>query len=83
MTNNALSSKERILRQVRGQEVDCIPSIGGWMNGVKNISCLAGISIEEYMKNPMAGVVKANLALGVDGMVRVCDIKAGKLNQSK
>lgn len=64
-----LNSKERILRCIRGEETDCIPSIGGWMNGVKNIASLAGLSIEEYMAKPLGGVVKANLALGVDGMV--------------
>lgn len=69
MPNVKLSSKERILRTIRGEKTDKIACLGGWNNGARNVSELAKISIEEYFKNPLAGVVKANLALGVDGMV--------------
>jgi hypothetical protein len=69
MTSRKLDSKERIIRTVKGEEVDCIPPIGGWINGVKNVAALAGLSIEEYLANPVGGVIKANQALGVDGMV--------------
>lgn len=69
MSSKKLTSKERLIRQARGQEVDSIPSIGGWMNGAENLAEIAGISIKEYLSNPAAGVVKANIALGVDGMV--------------
>lgn len=65
-----LTRKERLTRQARGQEVDRVPSIGGWMLGVQNVSAIAGISTEEYFRDPLAGVVKANLALDVDGMVQ-------------
>lgn len=64
-----LTSKERLTRQARGQEVDRIPSIGGWMEGVRNMAYLAGISVQEYMQDPLQGVVKANLNLGADGLV--------------
>lgn len=33
-----LSRKERLLRQIRGQEVDLIPSLGGWIGGVRNLA---------------------------------------------
>lgn len=66
----ALSHKERILRQIRGQEIDRVPSLGGWILGIPNLAALAGISIAEYLSNPLAGVVKANLALDVDGMIQ-------------
>lgn len=65
-----LTRKERILRQIRGQEIDRVPALGGWMLGIPNIASLAGISIAEYMADPLGGVVKANLALDVDGMIQ-------------
>ncbi len=65
-----LTSKERLVRQIRGQEIDRIPSIGGWMNGAANLASLGGTSLERYLADPMAGVVKANFALGVDAMVQ-------------
>ncbi len=64
-----LSAKERITRAARGQEVDRIPSLGGWMNGVRNLAALAGITVEQYLTDPRAGVIRANRALDVDGMV--------------
>jgi len=47
--------------------------------GVSNLADLAGISVETYLADPYQGVVKANLALGVDGMIDPAvptDIKA-------
>lgn len=69
MSLKEFSPKERILRQIRGQEVDCIPAIGGWMEGVANLAHIGGISVDAYLANPMAGVVQANRRLQVDGMV--------------
>jgi len=65
-----LSRKERLRRQIRGQEVDRIPSLGGWIGGVRNLAQLAGISTDQYLADPLAGVIKANLALGVDGLIQ-------------
>lgn len=64
-----LSSKERLLRQAAGLEVDHVPCLGGWINGVANIAALAGLSIPAYLENPEAGVIQANRNLGVDGVV--------------
>lgn len=65
-----LSKKERLIRQARGQEIDRVPTLGGWVGGVRNLAALAGISVDEYLADPMAGVIKANLALDVDGMIQ-------------
>ena len=65
-----LTPKERLRRQARGQEIDRIPSIGGWMNGAANLAALGGISLQQYLADPLAGVVAANVALGVDAMVQ-------------
>ena len=70
MTMTQLSKKERLVRQVRGQEVDRLPTLGGWMGGVKNLAQIAGISVEAYLADPLRGVVKANRALDVDGMIQ-------------
>jgi hypothetical protein len=64
-----LTRKERILRQMRGQEVDIVPSLGGWINGAANLAQLAGISLDNYLADPLAGVIRANVALDVDGMI--------------
>jgi hypothetical protein len=65
-----LSKKERLIRQARGQEVDRIPSLGGWVLGVENLAKLASISVENFLSDPPAGVIQANLALDVDGMIQ-------------
>ncbi len=64
-----LSKKERLIRQARGKEVDRVPTLGGWVAGVRNLSQIAGIRVDEYLANPLRAVVKANLALDVDGMI--------------
>ncbi len=64
-----MSPKERILRQIHGDEVDRVPTLGGWIGGVSVISSLAGISEAGYLENPLRAVVRAHHALGIDGMV--------------
>jgi hypothetical protein len=64
-----LTKKERLTRQARGQEIDRVPSLGGWMLGVRNLARIARISPDEFLASRLAGTVKANLALNVDGMV--------------
>lgn len=64
-----LTSRERLIRHLQGQEVDRLPAIGGWTLGVSNLADLAGISENEYLADPLAGVVRANQRLQVDAMV--------------
>jgi hypothetical protein len=64
-----LTKKERLVRQAKGQDVDRVPTLGGWMGGVRNLSEIAGISTDTYLSNPLRGVIRANLALDVDGMI--------------
>jgi hypothetical protein len=84
-----LSKKERLIRQARGQAVDRIPSLGGWMLGVRNLAHLAGISPEKFLADPLAGTIRANLALDVDGMVqpviprRLDEIRTGLVQEEK
>ena len=84
-----MTSKERLVRQARGQEVDRVPSIGGWIGGLANLAQLASISVEEYFANPLGTVVKAHQALGVDGMVppvvpeRLDQIRTGAVLESR
>ena len=83
-----MTAKERICRAARGLEVDRVPSIGGWNNGVRNLAALAGISVEDYLANPAAGVVRANKMLGVDAMITPAvpktldEIRTGHLTES-
>ena len=64
-----MTPRERIVRQIAGEPVDRIPMLGGWIDGARNLAALAGIGVEEYLRDPWAGVMKANRALRVDGMV--------------
>ena len=64
-----LSHKDRLQRHLAGQEVDRIPALGGWMLGVENLATLAGITVADYLRDPLRGVVRANQALGVDALV--------------
>lgn len=54
---------------MRLDPVDRVPTIGGWIGGVRVLSELAGISPETYLKDPLDGVVRAHRALGVDGFI--------------
>lgn len=83
-----MTSRERILNQIQGKPVDRIPMIGGWVNGAENLARLAGVTIEEYLSDPFAAVVKANKALGVDAVTTpvvprdVDAIRTGSLQES-
>ena len=70
MNPKTLSKKQRLERQIRGDEIDQIPTIGGWVGGVRNVSAIAGITIEEYLQDPYRSVVQAHKALDVDGMIQ-------------
>lgn len=64
-----LSPKERLVRQATGQDIDCIPTIGGWIGGAANHATIAGISQAEYMADPRSAVIRSHHVLGVDAMV--------------
>ncbi len=65
-----LTNKERLMRQARGQEVDRVPSLGGWIGGARVLAQLAGISEAAYLADPQRGVIQASVALQVDGLVQ-------------
>lgn len=89
VTQSSLSSRERLERALRFDEVDRIPTIGGWIGGVKVLSDLAEISTADYLKDPLGGVVRAHLNLGVDGMIspvvptRLDQIRTGLVEESR
>jgi hypothetical protein len=64
-----LTKKERLTRQTRGQEIDRVPALAGWIGGVRVLAELAGISPDAYLADPMRGVVRSAVALDADGMV--------------
>lgn len=84
-----LSKKERLKRQALGLEVDKVPSLGGWILGVKNLSAIAGITTEDFLSDPEKGTVLAYLALDVDGMVQpviprsLNEIRTGLVQESR
>ncbi len=66
----ALTKKERLTRQARGQEIDRVPSLAGWIGGARVVAELAGITVEQYLADPMRGVVQSAVALDADGMIQ-------------
>ncbi len=68
--HEVLTRKERLLRQIRGEEVDKIPSLGGWIGGARNLAAIAGISLEAYLADPYQGMLLAHHRLDVDGMIQ-------------
>lgn len=63
-----MTGRERIIRQIMGEKVDRIPLVGGWNLGLANVAELAQLSTSEYLTDPLGGVIKANLNLGVDAL---------------
>jgi len=66
---DAMTSRERIFRQLAGEPVDHIPLLGGWVLGARNISMIADIPIAAYQADPPGSVLAANRMLGCDGLV--------------
>lgn len=64
-----MNSKRRLTHQALGRDVDHVPSIGGWIGGAEVLANLAGISLEAYLADPYHSAIRANKAMGVDGMV--------------
>lgn len=84
-----LTAKQRLLNQLRGDELDRVPMVGGWNLGVRNLAALADLSVETYLADPLGGVIAANRRLGVDAIVPpivptdVESIRAGALEESR
>jgi hypothetical protein len=64
-----MKPKERVARQLQGQEVDRIPLMGGWFHGVDNLASFAGLPVDEYLRRPEESLLAANMALHVDCMI--------------
>ena len=64
-----MSSRDRVLRQIRGEAVDRPPLMGGWFHGVQNLARLCSLSVDEYLAAPAVNLVRANRALKVDCLV--------------
>jgi len=65
-----MDPKERLRRQALGQDVDRVPTIGGWIGGAHNLAALASVTVEQYVADPLPAVVAACKGLGIDGMVK-------------
>ena len=84
-----MTNKERICRQLAGERVDRVPMLGGWNEGMRVVCRIAGLTAEQYLADPLAGVVRCNQALGVDGMMPpvvpkdLAEIRSGSLQESR
>lgn len=68
-----MTRKVRILAQLNDQPVDRIPMFGGWNLGAANLAQIARMELVEFMKDPFAGMIEANLRLEVDA-ITTCPI---------
>lgn len=64
-----LSPQERLTRALSFQEVDRIPTIGGWIGGARVLAEIAGCTPEQYLEDPAGSAAAAHRALGVDGII--------------
>ncbi len=85
-----MTSKERIKRQVLGQEVDRIPTVGGWMLSAGVLAEFAGVSVEAFLADAAAMTIRAYKNLGADALVggiivpSVADqVRAGQVEEAK
>ncbi len=84
-----LSRRQRLLNQIRGDEIDRVPTVGGWMLGVRNVAALADLSVPDFLADPLGGVLRANHLLGADAIVPpivptdIDSIRAGSLQESQ
>jgi len=83
-----MDSKQRLVSQTLNQTADRVPTIGGWILGATNLATLGGTTVEEYLSDPLAGVVRAHRYLRVDGIVspvittEADQIRAGLVEES-
>ncbi len=84
-----MTPKERLMRQARGLETDRVPTLGGWIGGVRTLAAIGGLTPEQYLADPKAGAIRAHHALGVDGIVnpiyptRLDQIRSGAVLDSR
>ena len=64
-----MTPKQRLTRAARNQEVDRIPTLGGWNGAAPPLAEIAGLTKDQYMADPSRAVVRAHKALDVDGMI--------------
>ena len=66
---NCLNSKERVFAVLEGKEPDRTPVLGGWIANPVAICEIAGLSFEEYRKDPLMATIKAYEILGTDAIL--------------
>jgi len=66
-----MNSRERIEAQMNFAPVDHIPTLGGWLTSAKQYQHFAGISSEEFWKDPEMGAILAYKNLQLDGLISI------------
>jgi len=64
-----MTKRERISKAINFQEVDLIPTIGGWLNSAEHYQALSGIKPEELWADPEKAAIRAYQRLDVDGLI--------------
>ena len=66
---NPMKPNERVRRVAMGLEADRVPTIAGWIGGARALAELAGIGVDQYVADPLAGAVAGTQALQADAIV--------------
>ena len=66
-----MSSRQRIEKAMNFEKVDHIPTLGGWLTSSPQYCHFAGLTEQEFWKDPEAGAMKAYQNLQVDGLIGV------------
>jgi len=65
----ALSHRERIIRTLSQERPDRVALLGGWVLGDQLQADLAGMTPEEYWRDPLRAAFEAERSLGVDAII--------------
>ena len=64
-----MTKRERILRAINLEEVDFVPTLGGWLTSASHLQQLSRTTPEEYWLNPESATIRAYKELDTDGLV--------------
>lgn len=67
-----MTKRERVLKTLQFEEVDSIPTLGGWITSAAHLQALSGVPKEEFWKHPRKYAIAAYKRLEVDALAHLC-----------
>jgi len=66
-----MEKRERLDAVISGKQADRPPMLGGWLSNPRLLAIFAGVSFDEYKRDPQAVSIRAYSNLGVDGLIDI------------